>query len=332
MSRAYIITGVTGNLGHVIANLLVANGQKVLGLALYHESNQHLDPRVEIIRGDVRNISTIEPLFIQTKGHEVIVIHTAGIISINPKYDANLFKVNVEGTKNIIDLCVDYQVEHLIYTSSVHALPELSGNECISEDSFCRESALYGHYSTSKQLATGYLLDAMQKGLKATIVYPSGIVSIIDSKEGLVTQMVKDYLNRKMRVYIKGGYDFVDVRDVAQAIVNIADIQDPGHCYVLSNRYYTVKEIFDILYELTGLYKVRVQIPLFLVKGAMPILASLSRIQKTPQIFTQDSLHILGANSNFSHQRAQKDLGYEPRDIRETLQELIRNLKNPMTT
>ena len=328
MNKLYIITGVSGNLGHTIANTLIMQKQRVRGLILPNQNISHISPKIELILGDITDKASLTPLFKDTEHYEVYVIHTAGIITIDSNYNPMLYKVNVLGTQNIIELSQFYKVKQFIYTSSVHALPELNHGQVITEESFSMGSDLYGDYSHSKREATHYLLKEIEKGFNASIVYPSGIVSIEDYKEGLVTQMVKDYLARKLKVYIKGGYDFVDVRDVSNAIIKLTQIKHPQKSYILANQYYSVFDLMTIMYKLTGIHKVRIKIPLFMVNAAMPFIHFTNKIAKKPMIFTKDSLHILNANSLFSSQKAKNDLDYNPRDIKLTLKELIGNLGN----
>lgn len=327
MEQVYLVTGVTGNLGHTVANQLVKSGKAVIGLALPQESQPRLDPGVQIVRGDVRHPDTLEAFFQAAENRPFTLIHTAGIISIDPRHSINLTAVNVEGTRNVVKMARSFGVGRIIHTSSVHALPELDAHALITEESFDPMARLYGNYSMTKQKATAFLFEAMAEGLEATVVYPSGIVPVSDSKEGLVSQMVKDYLDHRLSVGIKGGYDFVDVRDVAEAMVKIAEHPHPAESYILSNRYYSVMDLMDCLYELTGLVKVDRTVPRFLVSAALPWISRNNRIHGRPQIFTRDSLHILNANANFSHQRADRDLGYHPREIRETLNDLLAELK-----
>jgi len=328
MNRLYIITGVTGNLGHIIANTLIMQKHRVRGLILPNQNISHISPKIELIEGDITDKSSLIPLFKDTEQVEVYVIHTAGIITIDSNYNPMLYKVNVLGTQNIIELSQFYKVKQFIYTSSVHALPELNHGQIITEESFSMGSELYGDYSHSKREATHFLMKEIEKGFNASIVFPSGIVSTEDSNDGLVTQMVKDYLARKLKVYIKGGYDFVDVRDVSNAIIKLTQIKNPQKSYILANQYYSVFDLMSIMYKLTGIHKVKIKIPLFMVNAAMPMIHLANKIAKKPMIFTKDSLHILNANSLFSSQKAKDDLNYNPRDIRVTLKDLIENLKS----
>ena len=131
MKRVYIITGVGGHLGNTVARELLAAGETVRGFALPNEDvtmlyGDAVSDAVSIVRGDVRDKPSLEPLFYGLKAEdEVFFIHCAGIVSVATKYDQRVVDVNVRGTENVVSLCKEHNVKKLVYISSVHALPEL---------------------------------------------------------------------------------------------------------------------------------------------------------------------------------------------------------------
>jgi dihydroflavonol-4-reductase len=323
--RNILITGAAGSLGHTIANLMVSKDTRVLGFLMPKESDALLDPRVILVRGDVLDMDSLENAF-TLLGKHGIVIHCAGMISIDPKVSQRIYQVNVQGTKNILSQCEKHQVSHVIYVSSVHAIPELKKGQSMGETTAISPDKVFGHYSKSKAMATNAVMDHMAKGYNTTIVYPSGIISDEDVKNAFMTQMVKDYLNKTMKIGVKGGYDFVDVRDVAQAIITIIDQEIVNEHFILSNRYYSVMKLLGMLYELTGLQKVRLSVPLGLVKMVLPFKLINDKRRHKISLYTAESLKILKSNSNYSHQKAQQALGYHPRDIQETFEDLVKRL------
>lgn len=328
-----LITGAAGSLGHTIANLMVSESTQVFGFLLPNESDELLDPRVIRIKGDVTDLHSLDAAFTMLK-EQGTVIHCAGMISIDPKVSERIYKVNVEGTKNIIAMCDKHHVKQLIYVSSVHAIPELKRGLLIAETTDISPEKVFGHYSKSKAIATRYLMDRMEEGFPATIVYPSGIISDEDVKNAFMTQMVKDYLNKTMKIGVKGGYDFVDVRDVAQAIITISNREILNEHFILSNQYYTVKKLLGMLYELTRLQKVNLTVPVGLVRMVLPFKLIDDKRRHRVSLYTADSLKILSSNSNFSHQKAENALDYHPRDIMETFELLVKRLstsKSPVS-
>ena len=218
MKRLYLVTGAYGHLGHTIVDELLARGEEVRGLALPGDSIPAPVRRgLEICQGDVCDPDSLVAFFHVDEPREIVVIHTAGIVSIASKFNQKVFDVNVVGTKNIVDICRKSNVRRLVHVSSVHAIPEKARGETVTEVSRFDYRKVEGLYAQTKAKATQIVLNAAAGGLDAVVVHPSGILGPGDYGHGHLTQLVTDYLNGRLTACVKGGYDFVDVRDVATA-------------------------------------------------------------------------------------------------------------------
>jgi dihydroflavonol-4-reductase len=324
MRNVFIITGICGHLGNTIANQLAQQGEVVRGLALPHEDSSMLDTSIELVRGDVCVPSSLEPLFAGWQiEDEITVIHSAGMISITGKHDSRMMAVNVGGTKNIIQMCKAHFVKKLIYISSVHAIPELPHGSVISETDRFSPDTVIGLYSKSKATATQMVLDAVREGLHATIVHPAGLIGPNDYGKGLMTQMIADYLNGTLRACVKGGYDFVDVRDVADGVIAAARVGKNGESYILSNRYYSALELLNMLHVMTGRRAIRTILPMWFIRMFVPLAEVYFKMKKERPLFTEDSLAILMSNSVFSHEKASRELGFKTQDMKKTLVDMV---------
>lgn len=321
MKRMYIITGVSGHLGNTVAKKLLAQGEHVRGLILPGDAGAPLDRRLEITKGDVRQPETLEPLLACEEPCEQIVIHTAGIVSIASRYMQKVYDVNVTGTQNMIDLCLHKHVNKFIYVSSVHAIPELAAGKIITETQEFDPQKVHGLYAQTKAQATALVLESAKRGLNAVVVHPSGILGPGDYTHGHLTQLVQDYLNGRLTACVRGGYDFVDVRDVADGILAAVEKGGAGECYLLTNQYVPVAEVLNILHELTGKRKIRTVLPLWFAKLTAPLSECYYKLRKQPPLYTSYSLYTLESNALFSHEKATKVLGYQPRSLRETLRD-----------
>ncbi len=322
MKRLYLVTGAYGHLGHTIVEQLLARGEEVRGLALPCDSIPAPVRRgLEIYQGDVCDPHSLEDFFRVDEDCDIVVIHTAGIVSIASKFNQKVFDVNVIGTKNIVDMCRKTGVKRLIHVSSVHAIPEKAKGEIITEVSRFDYRKVKGLYAQTKAKATQIVLNAAARGLDAVVVHPSGILGPGDYGHGHLTQLVSDYLNGRLSACVKGGYDFVDVRDVAAGILAAVDKGRKGECYILSNRFYPVQELLDTLHEVTGRKKIKTVLPLWFAKGTAPLAEMYYKILKQPPLFTRYSLYTLTGNGYFSHEKADRELGYTTRDMRETLRD-----------
>ncbi|MBO1265136.1 NAD-dependent epimerase/dehydratase family protein [Proteiniclasticum sp. SCR006] len=320
MNQLYIVTGANGHLGNVVARKLIERKERVWLFLLYGEK-----PVVEgaerIYYGDVTEKETLLPLFLDAVGEKVVFIHCAGIVSIKSPFTRRLYDVNVLGTKNVADLCLEYKVEKLLYVSSVHAIPDNLHGETIQETAVFDYNRVEGHYAKSKAMATRYVLQTGRKGLPVNVVHPSGIIGPYDFGRSHTTTLIEDFLNGRLRAVMAGGYDFVDVRDVADGILSCAENGTPGACYLLTSRYYSLGELFEMLAEITGRRKHLAVLPLWFVKGTASLAELYYKMLKQPPLYTRYSIFTLGTNNRYSHARATKELGYAPREMKETLED-----------
>ena len=224
MKELYLVTGATGHLGNTVAHRLARAGRQVRALVLPGEEHApQLPGGVEAVAGDVRSPASLEALFAGAEGRDVTVIHCAGIVSIASRFDQNVYDVNVTGTKNVVDACVRRGVKKLVHVSSVHALPEKPGGAPVSETDVFSPGAVVGLYAKTKAAATAYALAARARGLDVRVVHPSGICGPYDYGHGHLTQLVQDFCTGRLAAGVDGGYDFVDVRDVAAGILACCD-------------------------------------------------------------------------------------------------------------
>ena len=320
MKELYIVTGGSGHLGNVLARKLIESGQRVWLLLLEHEKNV-VEGVEKIYFGDVSDKVSMQPVFDDAQGFRVVFIHCAGIVSIRSEFSQRLYDVNVGGTKNIVDLCEHYGVYKLVYISSVHAIPDNIQGEVIAETSSFDAGKVTGHYAKSKTEATKYVLDARKRGLNVNVIHPSGIIGPSDFGRGHMTTLITDYCRGRLVAAMDGGFDFVDVRDVAEGIIACTQKGRPGECYLLTNSYYKIRELMDMLCRITGRKKIKSYLPLWFVKATAPIAELYYRILKQPPLYTRYSIYTLSTNNRYSHKKATEELGYGTRDMESTLKD-----------
>ncbi len=327
-SRVYIVTGAFGHLGSTIVGMLSERGNEVRGLALPGDSSplSKSTKTAKIYYGDVCDIDSLKEIFDVSNEKELIVIHAAGIVSIATKFNPLVQRVNVMGTKNIIKKCFETNAKRLVYVSSVHAIPELGKGKQIFEIKKFDPDAVHGLYAKTKAEATQCVLDAAANGLDAVVVHPSGIIGPNDYGSSHTAQMIIDYFNGKLATCVRGGYDFVDVRDVAEGTISAAEKGKSGECYILSNRYCSVEELFDEMQKMSGRRKASV-LPIWMAKMFAPLAEIYYKARKQPPLYTPYSLYTLESNADFSHIKADKELGYKTRTLGQTLADTVSFLK-----
>jgi len=320
-----VVTGATGHIGNVLVKALVKKEEKIRAFVMPSESLIPLkDLDIEIFYGDVRNLKSLEEAFRNAD----VVYHLAGIVSILKK-NKNIYDINVGGTKNVIKACLSCHVRRLVYMSSIHAFEEPPKGVSIIETKSFDPSKVVGEYAKSKAMATIEVLKAKDEGLDAIIVHPTGVIGPYEYKLSNMGQMIYNFMKGKIRFYIKGAYDFVDVRDVVSGTILACEKGQSGENYILSGEQITVKKIFDILSKELNVRCPSVEIPTWMVKSTAPISEFFHDLFKISeqQIYTPYSIHTLLSNSLTSHEKASRELGYSPRNIETSIKDTAEWIK-----
>ncbi len=336
----YLITGATGFLGNnLIKNILARNTDDDFGV--YPEIralvlpgdplSKYLPKEVSIVYGRVDDGPSLSEFF-RGNLNRACLIHCASIVSIASKNTDILRKVNVNGTKNILNRALEAGIQKTIYVSSVHAIPELPIGEQISECNDFSPENVIGHYAKTKAEATSYAIHMAKVGLDVSIVHPSGIIGPNDIRTGNITNAISSYINGKLKCSVSGGYDFVDVRDVANGIIACSQKGEKGECYILSNSFYSIDEILSSVQSISGGKKIACKLSHPLIRMIAPFCELASRTNKKPMFLTPYSAYTLRSNANFSHKRASQKLNYKPRSISETLPEMVSWIKTKRQT
>lgn len=211
----YLLTGGAGLLGGNILRLLLARGNRVRTLVLPGDPALRAMPReVEIIEGDLLDAAALDRFFTVPDQMKLIVIHAAGIVTMDPRPNETVRLVNVEGTRAIVAQCLKHRVRKLVYVSSTGAIPELPQGQVIREVEYHDPDQVIGYYAKTKAIATDLVLEAARnQGLDACVVYPSGIFGPDDYGFGLITSAIRMVARGKLPVAIGGSFNSVDARD-----------------------------------------------------------------------------------------------------------------------
>lgn len=321
----YIVTGANGHLASTIIRYLLRQDCLIRGLLLPSEENTD-QAKVTYYKGDITVPESMEPIFSGLEESNVTVIHAAGLITIGNEITPALYNVNVNGTHNVIAMCNKYRVRRLLYVSSVHAISEGDGLSVIREVSSFPKEEVKGAYASTKAEATQAVMNAVREGLDAVIVHPSGIVGPFDDGRNHIVQLIRQYLEGKLLGGVTGGYDFVDVRDVAKGCIAAAEKGRTGECYILSNRFIPIPDLIAYMGAATG-GRIPHCYPLGLVKMLAPLFEWIGKLTHTRPLFTRYALHTMASNGRFSHDKATRELGYSPIDIKDSVADTILYLK-----
>lgn len=326
----YIVTGAAGHLGGHVTRQLLEKGKNVRAFVLPSERS-HMEKiqcaKLEIFSGDICDPDSLKAVFEKKEGMDFIVIHCAGIISILEKEDECVRRVNVEGTANMIGACKKYGVKRLVYISSVHAIPEQPQGVITYEAKHFSPELVRGCYAKTKAEATQLVLDASAEGLNAVVIHPAGIIGPGAPKSSNMMHLIIKFAGGKLPAAVHGGFDFVDVRDVAAGVVAASESGKNRECYILGSKWYDLREFFDLLAEAAHRKKLKLYLPFWAVKLFVPIAETYYKLANKTPLFTSYSLFTLRQNAIYSHEKAQKEFGYKVRPLKETFQDILAYLK-----
>ena len=238
-----------------------------------------------------------------------------------------VYDVNVHGTENIVDLCIEHKVKKLVHISSTGAITETPHGTKIKEPA-CAEDlnpdAVRGYYSKTKVIATQYVLRAAQeKGLDASIVYPSGIYGPDDYAFGPTASVFIKYCSGGMPVGIQGSFNSVDVRDLANGIINCITKGKKGEGYIMGNEMVTMKYIFEIISKYSGAPFVETYITAeqMIENAAASIPDGPDKESAVSEIAF--GMYNLIRNNDFDDSKARNELDYTTRSFEETVADEI---------
>jgi dihydroflavonol-4-reductase len=244
-----LITGITGLVGSFTARRFLDDGFNVMGLKRENSDLsllQDIENQIVWHEGDVLDILTLEKA-IENANY---VVHAAAIVSFAPKDLDRMFKTNVEGTINVVNLCLDKKIKKLCFVSSVAALGRKTPNEKeeihsikINEKATWEESPLNSNYAKTKYLAEMEVWRGQSEGLNSVIVNPSLILGEADWNKSS-TQLLK-YVFDEHKFYPEGNLNYVDVLDVADCIYQLTVSDISGERFILSAEQIMYKDFFE---------------------------------------------------------------------------------------
>lgn len=313
------VTGASGHIGSALVRELLARGHTVRVLVRRDTRGLEGLP-VERIEGDLGSEESLCRAF---SGIDVL-FHAAGRISVEKSHAARLFETNVEGTRNVIDACRACGVRRLVHFSSVEALdqgPPGSTARGAPEDWPLVDGSSREPYPASKAEAERLVRREIEGGLDAVILYPTGVIGPFDFKPSMLGRALIAIARGKFPALVDGGFDWVDVRDVAQATVTAAERAAAGSRYLLGGRTASLVELAGLVCAEAGARPPALVVPTALGLARAPIAAAAARLAGTPALFTSYTLRTLAGSRQVSHDRAARDLDHRPRDLAQTVRD-----------
>lgn len=313
-----VITGGTGYVGLALVKHLISLGEQVRLLLL--EDHPCLDGiDCEKYVGNICNPVDLDACF---KGAET-VYHIAGVVDISGKKEELMWKVNVEGTKNVVESCRRCGVKNLIYVSSIDTYPDKFSEGEKTELSSYSAVGLTSGYAITKAIATQIVLDA-KDDLKVCCVQPTGVLGPDDYMGSSIGATMDLFIKGLFPVSMNfGRYNFVDNRDMAIAMRNAVDMGRSGECYILGGEVITVDELMGYMAKALGRKKPKLKLPKAAILPFVPLVSKAMEWAKLPPMLNSFSLSKLEENCNFSSEKAKRELAFRPRPIADTVRDSV---------
>ncbi|HJQ99740.1 MAG TPA: hopanoid-associated sugar epimerase [Candidatus Polarisedimenticolaceae bacterium] len=253
-----LVTGGTGFIGAHVVRALLARGREVRCLVRPGTPRDNLAGLpVEIAAGDLNDAASLA----RACAGADIVYHVAADYRLYARDPREIYRVNVEGTRSLLRAAGEAGVTRFVHTSSVGALGLTKDGSPADETTPVTLDQVVGHYKRSKFLAEREAEAAAAAGLPVVIVNPSTPIGEYDIKPTPTGQVIVDFLARRMPAYVRTGLNLVDAKDVAEGHLLAAERGRVGERYILGHRNMTLKEMLDLLAEITGLPAPRVRVP-----------------------------------------------------------------------
>jgi nucleoside-diphosphate-sugar epimerase len=319
-----LVTGASGHLGLTLVQQLLAEGRAVRTLERYRTPYTANLP-IEFVPGDLTRADSLHGAF---SGVEV-VYHTAAMISLEANAWPALRAVNVEGTRTIVALCQAHGVRRLVHVSSLEVFQTHPLDQPLDESRPLIPETFPLPYPRSKVASQSIVRQAAAAGLDTVIVFPSAMLGPNDYKLSASNAAILQFARGEIPGLINGGYDWVDVRDVAAAMVRAERAAPAGAAYILSNQWASLRAVATLVEAAGGARAPRLTFPVWLAYLGIGPMALLARARSKRSLFTRQSLgSALTSNHHILHDRATADLGYAPRPLAATVTDTVRWLED----
>lgn len=308
------VTGATGLLGSFIVQRLRDSGIPFVGIK---RDTTNVKPELANVNWREADLLDMAALENALQGVNT-VIHTAALVSFNPSDKERLHKVNVEGTRNIVNTCLSTGVSRLVHISSVAALGRQKGLTIINEDSKWIDSNLNSDYAESKYLAELEVYRGKEEGLQIDILNPSVILSRSDWNRS--SSQLFRYVWKEKAFYADGVINYVDVRDVAELVYKLINRKSSGGRYIASAG---SVQIIEFLTGIAVLFKKkapRFKVPSYLLSVAAQLEYIRSKLTGSEPIVSTQSARAANENFIYNNQKALTELEAEFRTLEETLE------------
>ncbi|WP_439881272.1 NAD-dependent epimerase/dehydratase family protein [Pontibacter sp. MBLB2868] len=315
------VTGGSGLIGNFLIPALLEQGHTVKALYRGSIPQVHNAQQVTWVEGDI-----LDPVFLRDALKDVqYVFHCAGLVSYAPQDKELLKQVNIEGTANIVDACLEHGDVKLCHVSSIAAVGRPKGVTVLAENSKWDSAAEHSAYASSKYLGELEVWRGISEGLDAVIVNPSVILGPADWNRSS-TQLFRYVYNERL-FYTQGSANFVDVRDVVEAMMKLTFSGVTGERFILNAEQVSYKAFFKSVADGFGKKAPSVKVPPALAEVVWRLESIRTWFTGGRPLITKDTARVSGKNHFFSNDKVKKATGLTFRPLAESIAWVCQELK-----
>jgi nucleoside-diphosphate-sugar epimerase len=313
----YFITGATGFIGGHLARLLRNAGHEVIAVVRDPAKAQDL-ARLGVIlhQGDVTQKETMRKPMTGVDG----VFHVAGWYKVGVRDKSQAYAINVEGTRNVLELMQELNIRKGVYTSTLAVNSDTHGVEV--DESYHYTGKHISVYDQTKAQAHAVAVKMIQEGLPLVIVQPGLVYGPGDTSS--VRTSFLQYLTKKLPVMPKQtAFSWAHVDDIAHAHWLAMEKGRVGESYNICGPTHTFINALEMAHEITGV-RLPVAVPAGMIRAMSAMMYLFDRFIPVPESYTGEGLRIIaGVTYIGSNSKAKRELGYNPRPLKEGLTETL---------
>jgi dihydroflavonol-4-reductase len=314
------ITGATGFIGASIVRGLLKDGREVRALVRAGSDTSNLAGLdIELWKGDLLDRDSLRQ---GLKGCDVLY-HAAADYRLWTRNPRQMYRINVEGTTAVLEAALENGLSRVVYTSSVGTLGNPGDGTPGAEDTPVTLGDMVGHYKKSKFLAEREAESFVARGLHLVIVNPSTPVGPLDIKPTPTGKIIVDFLSRRMPAYLDTGLNIIAVEDCARGHILAEQKGRVGEKYVLGNTNLTLRDIFALLEEITGLAAPRVRLPYTPILLAAYINEGIARITGKEPLIPLAGVQMAAKFMFFDSSKAVRELGLPQTPVKDALRRAV---------
>lgn len=318
-----LVTGANGFLGSWLVNRLVRDGHEVSILIRKKPDRDSSLPRgVKVFLGDITQSSTLSPALKDQQQ----VYHLAGLIAYSKEDRDALFRINVQGTENILKHAVANKVQRVLVSSSVVAVGASFQAEILNEDSLYTLDSYHLSYHESKREMERIFQQYICEGrIDGVIVNPSTIYGAGDASKSSRSTQIKVAQGR-LRFYPPGGVSVVAVEDVVDGIIKAMEKGRSGERYILAGENLSLKEVFKMIAQCAGVRPPSIPLPPFIFKGLALLDESLHRIGRRGPLPSERAIVAMMYHW-YDSSKAKRELGFSNKPAIEAIASSVQWMK-----